>query len=99
VKIAAALLDAGAQVRAYDSAAAENALKELPGLTIAKDPYDAAQGADGVVVATEWNEFKKLDWPRLKRCMKSPILVDLRNLYDAKEVREAGFKYVCVGRP
>jgi UDPglucose 6-dehydrogenase len=99
VKIAAALLDAGARVRAYDSAAADNAVRELPDLTIASDPYDAAQGADGVVVATEWNEFKKLDWPRLKGCMKTPVLIDLRNLYDAREIREAGFTYASVGRP
>jgi UDPglucose 6-dehydrogenase len=99
VKIAAALLDAGADVRAYDPAAAENTKKELPALKICKDPYDAAKGASGVVVATEWDEFKKLDWPKLKGLMSKPVAVDLRNLYDPKEVRDLGFTYVCMGRP
>lgn len=99
LKIASALLDAGAKVKAYDPAAAETAKKELPELTTASDPYDAARGADGLVVATEWNEFKKLDWSRLKQCLKTRAVVDLRNLYDPKEVQEAGFVYVSVGRP
>jgi len=99
LKIASALLDAGAVVRAYDPAAAENAIKELPGLTACNDPYEAAQGADGMVVATEWNEFKKLDLPRLKKVLKGQVLVDLRNLYDPREMRESGFTYLSVGRP
>ncbi len=99
VKIAAALLDAGAEVRAYDPAAAENTLAELPGIEACKDPYEATEGADGVVVATEWNEFKKLDLTRLMRSLKTPLIVDLRNLYDPREVREAGFAYFSLGRP
>ncbi len=99
LKIAAALIDAGVRVKAYDPAASETALRELPDLEIAKDPYDAAEGADGLVVATEWNEFKKLDWPELKKRLKRPLAVDLRNLYDPGEVREAGFTYVAFGRP
>jgi UDPglucose 6-dehydrogenase len=99
LKIASALLEAGAKVRAYDPAAAENAQRELAGLRAVSDPYEAARGADGIVVATEWNEFKKLDWGRLKQCLRSRVVVDLRNLYDPKEVREAGFTYVSVGRP
>lgn len=99
VKIASALLDAGAVVKAYDPAAAENTLAELPEICSCKDPYDATQGADGVVVATEWNEFKQLDFDRLKQSLKSPLVVDLRNLYDPREVREAGFTYFSLGRP
>jgi UDPglucose 6-dehydrogenase len=99
VKIAAALLDAGADVRAYDAAAAENAKRELPSLKTFPDPYKAAEGADGLVVATEWNEFKKLDFPALKAALAQPLVVDLRNLYDPGEIREAGFTYVSVGRP
>jgi len=99
LKIAAALLDAGVRVKAYDPAASQTALRELPGLEIVNDPYDAADGADGLVVATEWNEFKKLDWPELKKRLKRPLVVDLRNLYDPIEVREAGFTYVAFGRP
>ncbi|MEW6758954.1 MAG: nucleotide sugar dehydrogenase, partial [Acidobacteriota bacterium] len=99
MKIAAALLEAGAVVRAFDPAAAENAAAVLPELGFAKDPYDAAAGADGVVVATEWNEFKKLDLQRMRESLKTALVVDLRNLYDPKEIREAGFTYVSVGRP
>jgi UDPglucose 6-dehydrogenase len=99
MKIAAALLDAGATVQAYDPAATENALKELPGLKTFPDPYGAAHGADGLVIATEWNEFKKIDWARLKGSLKNHVAVDLRNLHDPKEVREAGFTYFSIGRP
>jgi UDPglucose 6-dehydrogenase len=99
MKIAAALLDAGAVVQAYDPAAAQNALRELPGLRVFPDPYGAASGAHGAVIATEWNEFKKLDWPRLKAALKSGLVVDLRNLHDPREMREAGFTYHSVGRP
>ncbi len=98
VKIAGALLEEGAMVRAYDPAAAGNAVKELPGLKACEDPYDAAHGADGLIIATEWNEFKKLDWPRLKTALKNPVVVDLRNLHDPREVREGGFEYFSVGR-
>ena len=98
VKIAGALLDAGATVQAYDPAAAENALRELPALKTCPDPYEAAHGADGLVIATEWNEFKKLDWPRLKTALKTHVVVDLRNLHDPGEVREGGFEYYSVGR-
>ncbi len=99
VKIAAALLDAGATVQAYDPAAAENALRELPALKVCPDSYAAAQGADGLVIATEWDEFKQLDWPRLKQCLKNHLAVDLRNLHDPRDVRDAGFNYYSVGRP
>lgn len=99
VKIAGALLDAGATVQAYDPAAATNALRELPALRTYPDPYEAAHGADGLVIATEWNEFKKLDWPRLKTALKAHVVVDLRNLHDPGEIREDGFEYHSVGRP
>jgi len=99
MKIAAALLDAGAKVRAHDPAASANAVRELPQLKTFGDPYEAAKGAEGLVVATEWNEFKKLDWPRMRECLRAPLVVDLRNLYDIREMAEAGFSYFSVGRP
>ncbi len=99
LRIAQGLVQAGAKVRAYDPQAAENALKELPELQICSDPYEAAQGAEGLVVATEWNEFKKLDWPALMQALGRPSVIDLRNLYDPSEVKEAGLSYVCLGRP
>ncbi len=98
VKVARGLLAAGAAVRAYDPAAAENGRREAPGIQVAADPYEAARGADAVVVATEWSEFKSLDWARLRGVLKAPVAVDLRNLYAPSQVREAGFAYVSLGR-
>ncbi len=99
MKIARALLGRGALIRAFDPAAMENAGEELPDLNLCKDSYDTAVGAEGLVVATEWNSFKRLDWGRLKSLLKNPVVVDLRNLYDPAEVREAGFDYYSIGRP
>jgi UDPglucose 6-dehydrogenase len=99
MKIAAALLAEGSTVRAFDPAAMENAEKELPGLVFCKDPYDSAEGADGIVIATEWKEFKGLDWERLKEKLRVARVVDLRNLHDPDSVREKGFAYTSVGRP
>lgn len=99
LKIARGLLAGGAEVRAYDPAAAANALQEVPGIRAFDDPYQAASGADGLVIATEWNAFKNLDWAQLRRTLKRPVVVDLRNLHDPAQVREAGFAYVSLGRP
>jgi len=99
LKIAKGLLAAGAAVRAYDPAAAENALREVPAIQAFEDPYQAAAGADVLVIATEWNDFKNLDWAVLARTLKAPVVVDLRNLHDPAQVREAGFTYASLGRP
>jgi len=99
LKIAKGLLSAGATVRAYDPAATENALQEVPAIRTFEDPYQAAAGADVLVIATEWNDFKNLDWAVLARTLKAPVVVDLRNLHDPAQVREAGFTYVSLGRP
>ena len=71
----------------------------LPGAAFAADPYAAAKGADAVVLATEWDEFKTLDLPRLKSVMRTPVFIDLRNLHTAAPMRAAGFTYRSVGRP
>lgn len=99
MKLARGLFRAGATVRAFDPAAMENAAREIPELVLCKDPYDAAEGADGLVIATEWKEFKGLDWGRLREKLRSPQVVDLRNLHDPATVREKGFRYTSVGRP
>ncbi len=93
-----ALQDAGANIRAYDPAAMHEATPLLPGVTWCADAYDAAQGADVLVLITEWNEFRALDLERIGAVMRAKVLVDLRNVYDAAEVRASGFAYSSVGR-
>ncbi|OCC15933.1 UDP-glucose dehydrogenase [Dissulfuribacter thermophilus] len=95
-----ALLKEGAKVKAYDPAAQEE-FKRLfaeDKVHYAKDPYEAAEGADIVVVVTEWNEFRNLDLIRLKDIMNQTKIVDLRNVYDPKKVKALGFDYVGIGR-
>jgi len=94
------LLDRGARVRVFDPASMELARRELPpeGVTYCEDAYDAAKGAEVLVLATEWNEFRLLDVDRLRRQLQSPIVVDLRNVYDPAKMKERGFVYTCIGR-
>ncbi|MEP6801176.1 MAG: UDP-glucose/GDP-mannose dehydrogenase family protein [Acidobacteriota bacterium] len=92
------LLKLGARIRAFDPAAMENARSFLPDVHYATDSYDCATGADFLVLATEWNEFRALDLPRLSRVMKSRTIIDLRNVYDPGTMREAGWTYTGVGR-
>jgi len=96
--IAAALLEKGARVRAFDPQAMHEAEKELPELTLTKDSYEACEGADALVIATEWNQFRMLDLERMKRLLSTPLMIDLRNIYRPDSVQDAGFKYVSVGR-
>ena len=76
----------------------EDARREIPEMGYAKDPYDAATGADALVFMTEWNQFRMLDLERIKSALNAPVVVDLRNVYEPERMREAGFRYVCVGR-
>ena len=92
------LLGSGCAVRAYDPAAMDACRPLLPEVTFCANPYEAAEGADGVVIATEWNQFRKLQFDQLRRALRRPLIVDLRNLYDPGEVAEAGLRYVSVGR-
>jgi UDPglucose 6-dehydrogenase len=92
-----ALEDAGARMRTFDPKGMDAARELLPGVTFCEDAYDAATGASGVVIVTEWNAFRSLDLPRLKALMASPVLVDLRNIYRRKEVEAEGFFYESVG--
>ena len=88
---------AGATIRAYDPEGHKEAAKHLK-LDYRKDTYDALDGADGVVILTEWNEFRALDFGRVKKTLKSPLMVDLRNIYRPAQMRDAGFQYISVGR-
>jgi len=93
------LLEAGADIIAYDPVAMSEAEKLLPGVTWAKDCYAVAEGSDAVVILTEWNEFRALDLEKLSAIMRDPILIDLRNIYSLEEIAEASFTYHSIGRP
>jgi UDPglucose 6-dehydrogenase len=87
----------GARIRAYDPEGAKEA-KKLLNIEPCKDAYEALSGADGVVILTEWNEFRALDLVRVKALLKRPLMIDLRNIYRPSQMAEAGFTYVSVGR-
>ena len=93
-----ALLAAGATVTAHDPEGAHEAQKLLPDLTICDSPYTCAEGADAVVILTEWDQYRALDLDRLKLIMNEQVLVDLRNIYEPADVRQHGFTYLSIGR-
>ncbi len=93
-----ALMAEGASVRAFDPAGMQEASKFMSGLTYCQDAYDAAQGADLLIILTEWNRFRNLDWSRVKQAMRGRIVVDMRNVYNPQRVREEGLTYHSVGR-
>jgi UDPglucose 6-dehydrogenase len=86
-------------VRAYDPEGMEQAKDYVTNVTFCKDAYDCAQGASALVIVTEWEQFRALDFARLKATMERAVLVDLRNVYRADEVARHGFAYESVGRP
>ena len=93
------LISRGAKVKAFDPVAMEEAKKEvLPDIDYAKDEYEAAKNADVLVIITEWNQFRALDMKKIKNLLKSPKVVDLRNIYEPSDMREMGFEYIGVGR-
>jgi UDPglucose 6-dehydrogenase len=92
------LTDMGATVRAFDPVGMAQAKAELPDITYCEDAYDCAQGADVLVIVTEWVQFRALDLPRLKQILKRPVIVDLRNVYRPDEMAEHGFSYHGIGR-
>ena len=98
LKIAEALKRHGAAVRAYDPVAMEATRRVAPGIELCADEYAAAEGADALILATEWNQFRSLDLARLKKTMREPVIVDLRNVYEPGDMKRAGFRYACVGR-
>ena len=92
------LLAMGAKVKAFDPAAIDEAKAILPDVEYGKDPYDVAKGADALVLATEWNQFRRLDLQRLKTLLKTPTFIDLRNVYEPDQMKRLGFNYCGVGR-
>jgi UDPglucose 6-dehydrogenase len=96
--VAHALLAGGAAVRAYDPVAMPLAAPLLPQVTLCPDPYTLAQGCDGLMVITEWNEFKQLDLVRVRSLLKQPVLFDGRNIYDPADMAALGYKYHGLGR-
>ena len=93
------LLGEGARIRAYDPEAMEKARVILPQIDYAKSAYDAAEDAEALLIATEWDEFRKLDWDRIRESMARPLIVDGRNLLSPREMQDRGFEYRSFGRP
>ena len=98
IDIAAQLVQAGANVRAYDPVAMNVARPILPAIEMFADPYEMAAGCDGLMVVTEWNEFKQLDLDQLKSVLRQPVLFDGRNIYDPRLMKEKGYTYRAMGR-
>jgi len=96
--IAGRLIEEGAKVKAFDPAAMTNAKSVLPQIRYEKNAYGVAEKADAIVLAVEWSQFRRLDLVRISRIMKERIFVDLKNVYDKKQLQSLGFKYVCWGR-
>ncbi len=94
-----ALQEAGASIAAFDPEAMGEAKEMLPGVEWKKNSYETMDGADALVIITEWNEFRMLDKDRMKSLLKAPVMVDLRNIYNRQEMKDAGFDYTCIGRP
>ncbi len=98
LKIVDSLLKKGAKIKVYDPAVSENSKKQLKNITFADNVYAVLEGADAIVVVTEWPEFKELDFEKAKKLVKTKIIFDGRNIYDPNKVKESGFKYFGVGR-
>jgi len=98
VDIIRGLLEADAEVRAYDPQAMAEAAGAFPEITLCTDAYQACEGADALVIITEWNQFRMLDLDRVRKLLSRPCLVDLRNIYDPATVAAAGFEYWSIGR-
>ncbi len=99
IPLITALQDMGAKVRAYDPAGMEQAKAVIGDVAFCQDAYACAEGASALVIVTEWEQFRALDFARLKGVMERPVLVDLRNIYRVEEAARHGFEYESVGRP
>ena len=93
------LISRGSKIKAFDPVAMENTKSELgENITYCTDIYETAEGADIVILMTEWNEFKEVDWERIKKDMTHPVVLDGRNIYDPAKLKALGFKYSGIGR-
>jgi UDPglucose 6-dehydrogenase len=99
LEIVPALQAAGATIRAFDPEGMGEARQLLPGVTWCDDAYETMRDADALVIITEWNQFRALKFDEVKRLMRRPLMIDLRNIYQPQEMAAAGFDYHCVGRP
>jgi UDPglucose 6-dehydrogenase len=93
------LVDEGAIVSAYDPEAMEKAKKAVPDIHYCADPYEAARGAEAILIVTEWDEFRSIDWDRLSTVVERPLIVDCRNMMNVADAASHGFHYFSVGRP
>jgi UDPglucose 6-dehydrogenase len=98
ISVITALQDGGARINAFDPEGMDQARLHFENLTYCADPYSCCKGADALVIITEWDAFRALDFERVKTLLTAPILVDLRNIYDPAELERQGFTYVSVGR-
>jgi UDPglucose 6-dehydrogenase len=98
IAIAQALIDAGVTVAAYDPEGMEQARPLMPEVEMCGSPYAAIEQADAIAIVTEWDAFRALDFERIRKIAKAPVLVDLRNIYRPDDVRSAGFTYSSIGR-
>ena len=98
VDIIRKIQEAGGLIKAYDPVAVEQAKKILKNIIYTRDAYETAENADLLIFMTEWNQFRNLDLLRLKKIMKQPVIVDLRNIYDRGKMEKMGFEYTAVGR-
>jgi UDPglucose 6-dehydrogenase len=98
IEIIQGLMKAGAKIRAYDPAAMSEAGKILKDITYCDDAFEAVRDADAVVLLTEWNEFRNLDLEHLRKSLRQPVFIDLRNVYDEQRMNRAGFRYIGIGR-
>lgn len=89
----------GAVIQAYDPVVGQHTHPSLKRLSVEKDPYRALQGADAMVIVTEWRQLADMDWERVKRELRFPIIIDGRNVFEPGEMAELGFEYYCIGRP
>lgn len=88
----------GAKIKAFDPQAMEKAAAVVKDVEFCSTPYEAIKGADAMVIMTEWNEFKELDLDKIKKLLNAPIIIDGRNMYEPRKMKELGFNYFCIGR-
>ena len=98
IELIRALVRDGAKVSAYDPQATEKARTVLPDIQYCSSPYEAAQEAEAIIITTEWEEFRKLDWDELKKLVTRPLVVDGRNMFQPGEMTCRGFHYISTGR-
>ncbi|HTV54944.1 MAG TPA: UDP-glucose/GDP-mannose dehydrogenase family protein [Terriglobia bacterium] len=98
LEVARRLVAEGARVQAYDPAAMANAKSQLPSVTYCENPYQAAESAAAILLVTEWDEFRTVDWERVRAVMERPLMIDGRNMYSRNELASHGFEYIGIGR-